>query len=198
MPKAPRFNSRSSFQDISSSSSVQATHRSSLRSYPPPVAQTEIRGALTIERPIDELGLLRAGMLNSRRSAASPYERGIRRADMKGEPMHGNSRDLVSDGEDNEGDEDDEDDEDDKDDKDDKDAADAGSDYQPSDSESQGSRSLIAKPVGEVGRPNRGGYTLKVALKWDELEYKKLQVCIQCKRGALRLMAYYSRNTSIH
>ena len=34
----------------------------------------------------------------------------------------------------------------------------------------------IRKPVGEVGRPGRGGYNLQVALSWSSKEYKKLKV----------------------
>jgi hypothetical protein len=36
----------------------------------------------------------------------------------------------------------------------------------------------IPKPPGEAGRPGRGGYTLRVALRWNTKDYKKLQVCI--------------------
>lgn len=34
---------------------------------------------------------------------------------------------------------------------------------------------LILKPLGEVGRPNRGGYNLERALNWDPESYAKFQ-----------------------
>jgi len=34
----------------------------------------------------------------------------------------------------------------------------------------------IPKPSGESGRPNRGGYTLRLALKWSAKDYKALKV----------------------
>ena len=34
----------------------------------------------------------------------------------------------------------------------------------------------IRKPVGEVGRPNRGGYNLKRSLKWPETDYEDVRV----------------------
>jgi hypothetical protein len=35
----------------------------------------------------------------------------------------------------------------------------------------------IPKPVGEAGRPNRGGYTLETVLCWSEKEYETFKVC---------------------
>jgi hypothetical protein len=43
-------------------------------------------------------------------------------------------------------------------------------------SASSDSDGKIRKPVGEVGRPGRGGYNLQVALSWSSKEYKKLKV----------------------
>ncbi|KAJ3711852.1 hypothetical protein DFJ43DRAFT_1044308 [Lentinula guzmanii] len=33
----------------------------------------------------------------------------------------------------------------------------------------------IPKPLGEVGRPNRGGYTLRVVLKWKDERYHEIK-----------------------
>ncbi|KAJ3990817.1 hypothetical protein F5050DRAFT_1716593, partial [Lentinula boryana] len=33
----------------------------------------------------------------------------------------------------------------------------------------------IPKPLGEVGRPNRGGYTLRVVLKWKDEHYHEIK-----------------------
>lgn len=52
------------------------------------------------------------------------------------------------------------------------------------DSEDDG---LIPKPPGEVGRPSRGGYTLKTALGWSEKDYLRVKVCI-----LLRMIIIYS------
>lgn len=38
----------------------------------------------------------------------------------------------------------------------------------------------ICKPKGEVGRLNRGGYTLKTVLGWKDTEYDELMVCFIC------------------
>jgi hypothetical protein len=35
---------------------------------------------------------------------------------------------------------------------------------------------IILKPHGELGRPGRGGYSLRAALSWDAETYKKVQV----------------------
>lgn len=35
---------------------------------------------------------------------------------------------------------------------------------------------IILKPHGELGRPGRGGYSLRMALAWDIKTYKKVQV----------------------
>lgn len=34
----------------------------------------------------------------------------------------------------------------------------------------------IGKPLGEVGRPGRGGYNLQVALKWEASQFKTVRV----------------------
>jgi hypothetical protein len=34
----------------------------------------------------------------------------------------------------------------------------------------------ISKPVGEAGRPGRGGYNLQTALKWESAFFKQVQV----------------------
>lgn len=36
---------------------------------------------------------------------------------------------------------------------------------------------LIRKPVGEAGRPNRGGYTLEAVLEWDKRLFVDVRVC---------------------
>lgn len=35
---------------------------------------------------------------------------------------------------------------------------------------------IILKPHGELGRPGRGGYSLRTALSWDAETYKRVQV----------------------
>lgn len=35
---------------------------------------------------------------------------------------------------------------------------------------------IVVKPHGELGRPGRGGYSLRTALSWDVETYKKVQV----------------------
>ena len=43
-------------------------------------------------------------------------------------------------------------------------------------SESSDEEQKIRKPIGEVGRPNRGGYNLKKNLKWPENDYEDVRV----------------------
>lgn len=45
----------------------------------------------------------------------------------------------------------------------------------PSESYSDSDGGLIFKPLGEVGRPNRGGYNLERALNWDPESYANFQ-----------------------
>lgn len=35
----------------------------------------------------------------------------------------------------------------------------------------------IRKPVGEAGRPGRGGYNLQAQLNWPALEFERVKVC---------------------
>ena len=51
------------------------------------------------------------------------------------------------------------------------------SDDQSSSDGSEASDTLIPKPQGQAGRPNRGGYNLEAALGWPAPAYAKLQVC---------------------
>lgn len=39
---------------------------------------------------------------------------------------------------------------------------------------------LIPKPAGEVERPNRGGYTLQLALDWDDKLFNSMKVSFLC------------------
>lgn len=50
----------------------------------------------------------------------------------------------------------------------------------PGASESEGdwAPQLIKKPIGEAGRPGRGGYNLKLKLKWEARKYKKVKVSL--------------------
>ena len=53
---------------------------------------------------------------------------------------------------------------------------------------SEGSETLIPKPQGQVGRPNRGGYNLEVALNWPPPLFSKVQVSVQTFIRSSRLM----------
>jgi hypothetical protein len=44
---------------------------------------------------------------------------------------------------------------------------------------SEASETLIPKPQGQVGRPNRGGYKLEVALNWPPPLFSKMQVSVR-------------------
>jgi hypothetical protein len=50
----------------------------------------------------------------------------------------------------------------------------------PSESCSHSDGGLILKPLGEVSRPNRGGYNLERALNWDPKTYTNLQASSLC------------------
>ncbi|TEB39424.1 hypothetical protein FA13DRAFT_1784180 [Coprinellus micaceus] len=41
------------------------------------------------------------------------------------------------------------------------------------------SAARIPKPVGEVGRPGRGGYALRKALDWSDDRYKDVQLAVR-------------------
>jgi hypothetical protein len=45
-----------------------------------------------------------------------------------------------------------------------------------SDSSDESDDGTIPKPLGEAGRPGRGGYTLEIALEWNPKAFKKLRV----------------------
>ncbi|KAF8576076.1 hypothetical protein K439DRAFT_1623128 [Ramaria rubella] len=47
-----------------------------------------------------------------------------------------------------------------------------------SESEAESDSEKIPKPIGEPGRPGRGGYNLEEAINWDMLRFKKLKKCI--------------------
>lgn len=53
---------------------------------------------------------------------------------------------------------------------------DTSSDSESSVSSVNSKDGLIQKPQGECGRPNRGGYNLQDALRWNPRQYKKVKV----------------------
>jgi hypothetical protein len=53
---------------------------------------------------------------------------------------------------------------------------------------SEASETLIPKPQGQVGRPNRGGYKLEVALNWPPPLFSKMQVSVQTLIRSAHLM----------
>ncbi|TEB38600.1 hypothetical protein FA13DRAFT_1704364 [Coprinellus micaceus] len=59
------------------------------------------------------------------------------------------------------------------------------------------SSAKIPKPPGEVGRPGRGGYALKVALNWPEGRYKEAQeACRQYARSKLEIAKPFTQQES--
>ena len=45
-------------------------------------------------------------------------------------------------------------------------------------SSNAGIQEIIAKPRGELGRPSRGGYSLRDALAWEKKVYSDVQVML--------------------